>query len=135
MNTASGIFVTPVAPNAPNHEIDAGSAYPRLHSIPDAGHGGSIENGPQGTPDTERCAIDDGKGDVVYGTDTTGEADEACRDGVAKLHIGSESKTSGGKPIPRTQTHIQLCHHESPSAMLLPEIIHVLILKESAACC
>lgn len=30
------------------------------------------------------------------------------------------------------QTQSQDCHHERPSAMLEPEIIHVLMLKESA---
>jgi hypothetical protein len=31
-----------------------------------------------------------------------------------------------------TQTHIHDCHHDRPSTMLDEEIIHVLMLKESA---
>jgi hypothetical protein len=31
-----------------------------------------------------------------------------------------------------SHTQIQDCHHDSPSAILAPEIIHVLMLNESA---
>jgi hypothetical protein len=40
--------------------------------------------------------------------------------------------STGGKARFHTQTHSQLCHQESPSAMFEEEIIQVLMLNESA---
>lgn len=39
-------YRTPAVPDAADHEIDTGATDPGLHAVPDAGHGGSVENGP-----------------------------------------------------------------------------------------
>jgi hypothetical protein len=54
-------YITPVVPDGTNHEIDAGTSDPSLHTIPDTGHGSSVKDRPQRTPDAERCSVDDGE--------------------------------------------------------------------------
>ena len=47
-------------------------------------HSGAVKYRPQTTPDTERSSVDDGKADMVGGTDATCQADEAGGEGVAQ---------------------------------------------------
>jgi hypothetical protein len=103
-----------------------------LYSVPNAGHGRTIEDRPKGTPDAERRAIDNGKRDVVGSTDATRHADKACRNGVSKLALRQQFPW-GADTVMLTQTQIHDCHHERPSTMFAEDIIHVLMLKESAA--
>jgi len=73
-------------PDRCNHEKDALSTDPCLYTVPDASHDGSIEDGPERTPDTEGCSVDDGEPDVVHGTNSTSQADEDASNAVADPH-------------------------------------------------
>lgn len=79
-----GGFVAPVVPDRSNHQVDACSSDPALYTVPDAGHGGSVEHWPERSPDTKRRTVDDGKGDVVCSSNATSHADETCCKGVPK---------------------------------------------------
>ena len=81
-------------PDGQDHQVDTFTSDPSLDTIPNTGrlsdwfetkhqvyipcHKGSVQNRPQGPPDTERRAIDDWKRDMVYGTDATGQTDKEC---------------------------------------------------------
>lgn len=82
-NTPCSVLVAPVVPDTADHEVDAGPADPALHAVPDARHGGAVEDGPQGAPDAEGGAVGDRERDVVGGADAAGEAHEAGGERVA----------------------------------------------------
>lgn len=46
-------------------------------------HGSTIEDGPQGAPNTERRTADDGETNVVDGTDATSQGDEETGNRIA----------------------------------------------------
>lgn len=73
----------PRRPNRSNHQVDARPADPALHTIPNTCHDGAIEDGPETSPDAKGCSSDDGKAEVVFCSDATGEHDEAGGDSVA----------------------------------------------------
>jgi hypothetical protein len=68
---------------------------------------------------------------VVCGANPTSHANEACCDGVAELLLNQRMSAWSDSDF-HTQTQIHDCHHERPSTMFADEIIHVLMLKESA---
>jgi hypothetical protein len=81
---SSGVIATyKFAPNGPNHEIYAGSSDPSLNTVPNAGHCSSIEDGPQGSPNTKGRTGNDWKTKVISCTDTTGCTDKTRGNRVA----------------------------------------------------
>lgn len=85
-----------LGPDGPDHEVHARPADERLHAVPDAGHGGAVEDGPEGPPDSKGGPRHDRKGDVVGGADAAGETDEACGNGVPDPH--ADPRLPPGEP-------------------------------------
>jgi hypothetical protein len=85
-NGCLGTYITPVIPYSADHEIHTVAANPGLYAVPNAGHGGAVEDWPQGTPNSEGSAIDYRERDVVRCSNSTCQTDEAGRNGVAKLY-------------------------------------------------
>lgn len=77
------IITHPGLPDGPNHQVDALAADVALDAVPDARHGGPVEDGPQAAPDAKGGPVDDGEADVVGGADAAGGDDEAAGDGIA----------------------------------------------------
>lgn len=80
-------YCTPIVPDRADHEVHASAADPCLHTVPDASHGGTVEDWPQSSPDPKGSAIDDRKRDVICGANAASQADKASRDRVAKLSL------------------------------------------------
>lgn len=72
-----------LGPYRSDHESDAFTADPRLHTVPDAGHGGAVEDGPKRAPNPKGGPADDGEGDVVGRADPSSHANKGCGDEVA----------------------------------------------------
>lgn len=79
-------YIAPVVPYAPDHKIDASSPNPSLDTIPDAGHGSSIEDRPQCAPDAKRGTRDNREGYVISSSNSAGQAYKASSDTVTKLY-------------------------------------------------
>lgn len=81
--TSRNDIFPPVVPDGANHQIHALASNPSLHAVPDASHGSTVEDWPESTPDAKGRPTDDGEGNMVHGTNATGNADEASGDEIA----------------------------------------------------